>query len=200
MVKINEELITVKQYQEICNLYDHAINTMMGDLTNMIQDINKNSGREVVHSFCHRIKAKESLEKKMYRKECDVSKINDIAGIKIVVLFEDDIPIVADMIEDLFHVKDTKDYLESPKSNGYRGIHKIITVKTTVNGRTMSAPIEIQIKTVLQDAIWSMEHVVRYKKDDYDPNVTEIVSKAADRLENLEQDMISARDYVFKNS
>lgn len=167
----------------------------MGDLENMIEDLNSSSGREVIHSHMARIKNQQSLEKKIFRKECDISDINDIAGIKLVVLFEDDIPIVAEMIENMFHVRETKDYLKMPKENGYRGIHKIITVKTIVNGRNQSAPIEIQIKTVLQDALWSMEHVVRYKKDNYDPNVTEIVSRAANGLENLEQDMIRARDF-----
>ena len=191
-----EFLITDRKYEELSTVYGHAINTIMGDLENMIEDLNSSSGREVVHSYMSRIKNRESLEKKCHRKSCNVADITDIAGIKIVVLFEDDIPIVADMIENMFHVKETKDYLQNPKDNGYRGIHKIITVKTIVNGRNMSAPIEIQIKTALMDALWSVEHVVRYKKVDYDPNVTQRVLDAANRLDNLEQIMIQARDFT----
>lgn len=197
MVNTNEEIkVTERKYEELSVIYGHAINTIMGDLENMIEDLNNSSGREVVHSYMSRIKSHDSLEKKCHRKNCSISEITDIAGIKVVVLFEDDIPIVAEMIENMFHVKDTKDYLETPKDNGYRGIHKIITVKTIVNGRNMSAPIEIQIKTALMDALWSVEHVVRYKKVNYDPNVTQRVLEAANRLENLEQIMIQARDFT----
>ena len=159
-----------------------------------------NSGRKVVQYFDSRIKDKESLEDKLQRKGCELSEIFDIGGIKIVVIFGDDIPIVSDMIDNLFHVKETKDYIKKPKDSGYRSVHKIVTVKPTVNGRVMQATVEIQIKTVLKDALWSMEHVVRYKRDDYDPDVTEIVSKAADDLESLEQRMITARDFKQQNS
>ena len=192
---MSEETLSEKKYKELSIIHGHAINELMGPIENMAEDLNNNSGREVVHSIKSRIKDKESLEKKMQRKDCGISELSDIGGIKIVVLFQDDIPIVAEMIESLFHVKDTKDYIEKPKDNGYRSVHKIVTVKPTVNGRVMQATIEIQIRTVLEDALWSMEHIVRYKKDIYDPNVTEIVLRAANRLENLEQDMITARDF-----
>lgn len=199
MVNTNEEIkVTGRKYEELSIIYGHAIKTIMGDLENMIEDLNNSSGREVVHSCTSRIKSHDSLEKKCHRKNCNISEITDIAGIKVVVLFEDDIPIVAEMIENMFHVKETQDYLNPPKDNGYRGIHKIITVKTIVSGRNMSAPIEIQIKTVLMDALWSVEHVVRYKKDDYDPDVDQRVLEAANRLENLEQIMIQARDFKTK--
>ena len=197
---MSEEILSEKKYQELCVIHGHAINELMGPIRNMVDDLNNNSGRKVVQYFDSRIKDKESLEDKLQRKGCELSEIFDIGGIKIVVIFGDDIPIVSDMIDNLFHVKETKDYIKKPKDSGYRSVHKIVTVKPTVNGRVMQATVEIQIKTVLKDALWSMEHVVRYKKDNYDPDVTEIVSNAADDLESLEQRMIAARDFRQQNS
>ncbi len=199
---MSEEILSEKKYRELCVIHEHAINELMGPIRNMVDDLNNNSGRKVVQYFDSRIKDKESLEDKLQRKGCELSEIFDIGGIKIVVIFGDDIPIVSDMIDNLFHVKETKDYIKKPKDSGYRSVHKIVTVKPTVNGRVMQATVEIQIKTVLKDALWSMEHVVRYKRDedDYDPDVTEIVSNAADDLESLEQRMIIARDFKQQNS
>lgn len=191
--------VTEKEYKELEIRYSHALNTAMGEIKNIIDDIQENAGRAVFYKYEARIKTLESLREKCNRKQLPANKIEDIAGIKIVCLFEDDIEILDERLSESFAEKSVDNYLKSPKENGYRGVHRTITVETTVRGRKKYLPVEIQIKTALTDALWSMEHVVRYKNAHPDPSAGEIVKKAAESVAKLEQDMIKFRDYKPEN-
>ena len=64
-----------------------------------------------------------------------------------------------------------------------------------LQGRQKYVPIEIQIRSALQDAFWSQEHIAFYKSDEKDPNALESIRKAADQLDALDVSMIKFRDY-----
>ena len=188
--------VTEEKYEELEYKYSHGLKKAVADIQNIADDFNNNSDREVIKEVSFRIKTLKSLREKCIRKQLTPDAAEDIAGIKIVVLFEDDIEYISNTIDNAFFVKSEDNYLIRQKENGYRGIHKTIVVETTVHGRQMRLPIEVQIKTALMDALWSMEHVVKYKNAHPDPKAGEIVKKAAKSVAKLEQDMIKFRDYV----
>ena len=183
-------------YEDFVVKYRHAMNVARGEIENLIEDLEREKGRAVVYVFKDRIKKRLSLCEKCERKGLSPEEIEDVAGIKVVFLYVDDAFEFSKRIDDAFFVKAEDDYYAHPKDNGYRGIHKTIDVRTTVNQKRVRACVEVQIKTALMDALWSMEHEVRYKAKKPAPAAQDIIKKSADNIAELETDMISFRDYT----
>lgn len=188
-------VITETDYEAATVKYKHALTKAMAEIENILDDVSRNAGRQVVYYTDTRIKSQKSLEEKCNRKNLPVNQIEDIAGAKIVVLFEDDIKLVCELLRTAFVVMKEDDYLEMAKENGYRAVHLTIAIQTTVNQRQCQVPMEIQVKSALADALWSMEHVVKYKNSSPDPEAGKIITAAAGRIDELNQDMIKFRDY-----
>lgn len=187
--------INEMEYEDVIIKYKHALSKATAEIENILDDVARNAGRQVVYYTDTRIKSLKSLEEKCNRKDLPVDKIEDIAGAKIVVLFEDDIKLVCELLRTAFVVKKEDDYLDTAKENGYRAVHLTIVIQTTVNQRQVQVPLEIQVKSALADALWSMEHVVKYKNSSPDPEAGNIITAAASRIDELNQDMIKFRDY-----
>ncbi len=197
MIDLSREIsISEEEYAAGIVRYQHALNRVNAEVENIIDDIERSAGRKVIYRTSNRIKTLSSLREKCNRKKLPPGKIDDIAGAKIVVLFEDDIEIVCELLRNAFAVKQEDDYIEAPKANGYRAVHMTVIVKTTVNQRFIQVPVEFQIKTALADALWSMEHVVKYKNNAPDPKAGDIITAAAERINELGQSMIKFRDYA----
>ncbi len=89
-----------------------------------------------------RVKGVYSLYKKLLRKDWDESKIHDILALRIIVSSVDDCYKVFGLVHKIWTPVPgrIKDYISSPKPNGYQSIHT--TVKTNVGGF-----LEVQIRT-----------------------------------------------------
>lgn len=93
--------------------------------------------------------------------------MNDIAGVRVVCSYIDDVYRVADMLERQTDIEIIKrqDYIASPNYNGYRSLHLDIRVPVYLSDRTECVMAEIQIRTIAMDFWASLEHDVRYKVD-----------------------------------
>ena len=93
--------------------------------------------------------------------------INDIAGIRVVCCYIDDVYRVEEMLlrqSDMELVK-RQDYIETPNYNGYRSLHLDLRVPIYLSDRTESVLVEVQLRTVAMDFWASLEHDIRYKVD-----------------------------------
>ena len=188
-------MIEETDYENAIVKYKHALRKATAEIQNILDDVTCNAGRQVVYYTDSRIKSRKSLQEKCNRRNIPIEKIEDIAGAKIVLLFEDDVKLVCDILRTAFAVVKEDDYFESPKDNEYRAIHMTIAVMTTVNQRQVQVLVEVQVKSALTDALWSMEHVTNYKNSSPDPEASGIITAAALRINELNQDMIKFRDY-----
>ena len=57
-----------------------------------------------------------------------------------------------------------KDYILSPKPNGYRSLHLIIRIPVFFANATHKVKVEVQIRTIAMDCWASLEHQLRYKQ------------------------------------
>lgn len=92
---------------------------------------------------------------------------NDIAGVRVVCNYIDDVYRVAGMLErqeDLEIVK-RQDYIKTPNYNGYRSLHLDVRVPVYLSDRTEHVVAEIQIRTIAMDFWASLEHDIHYKAD-----------------------------------
>ena len=139
-----------------------------------------------IHHMERRLKIPASIEEKLERLGKEVSiesakdNIFDIAGIRVVCNFVDDVYTLAEMLSGMDDVKliTKKDYIENPKSNGYRSLHLVISVPVFLLDGREEVPVEVQIRTVAMDFWASLEHNLRYKKSKEYPARIDIELKA----------------------
>ena len=92
--------------------------------------------------------------------------LNDVAGVRIVCAFIDDIYMISDLItqQDDIKVIEIKDYIKNPKSNGYRSYHMIVEIPVFFAKGKTPMRVELQIRTNGMDFWATLEHQLRYKK------------------------------------
>jgi putative GTP pyrophosphokinase len=119
-----------------------------------------------------RIKSAESMKEKLVRRnlpvtvESAINKIHDAAGIRVICTFLDDIYWVVNMLKNQQDIKiiSEKDYIHSPKPNGYRSYHIILQVPLHLEYGIQMIFCEVQIRTIAMDCWASLEHRMKYKK------------------------------------
>lgn len=120
-----------------------------------------------------RIKSYGSIYRKLLSRhiprniEAIENNISDIAGIRVVCSFVQDIYRLADCFlqQDDITLIEKKDYIEKPKANGYRSLHLIVAVPIFLENEKRLVRAEVQLRTIAMDFWASLEHKLRYKKN-----------------------------------
>ncbi|MDF2615971.1 MAG: pyrophosphokinae, partial [Sedimentibacter sp.] len=166
-------------YQEMVEmrlLYNSAIKQISTKLEILNEEFNVKHARNPIHHVEARLKSPQSIIKKLNMKNMDISitaakQLNDIAGIRVVCGYLDDVYKISEMLltqTDLKLVK-YQDYIKEPNFNGYRSLHLDIEVPVFLSDHIENVIVEVQIRTVAQDFWASLEHDIRYKSDKYIP-------------------------------
>ena len=129
--------------------------------------------RNPIEGIKTRVKSMESLLKKIKRKNIPLTLtgieegIKDIAGVRVICSFPDDIYMLADCLlrQDDITLIEKKDYIQNPKPSGYRSLHLIIEVPIFLQNEKKMVTVEVQLRTIAMDFWASLEHKLRYKKD-----------------------------------
>ena len=127
--------------------------------------------------------------------------IEDIAGIRIMCQFEEDIDWLAELIrqrEDM-KVLYCKDYIRNKKESGYRSYHIIVEypVQTALGLKKVLA--EIQLRTLAMNFWATIEHSLNYKYKGIIPaDVSQRLTRAAEAAYRLDREMSSIRDEIVQ--
>jgi putative GTP pyrophosphokinase len=160
-------------FEQFRHSYRAAIKQVRTKIEILSEDFAVRHDYNPIHHMERRLKTPDSIEKKLHRYGKEISmqsareNIMDIAGIRVVCNFLDDVYEVADMLtsqSDIRLIK-KKDYILEPKSNGYRSLHLVISVPVFLLEGCEHIPVEVQIRTVAMDFWASLEHQLRYKND-----------------------------------
>ena len=184
--------------------YELAVRELIVKFEHIISEHRENDLYSPIEQVSGRVKSVSSILEKMQRKHIPMERmeeeVEDIAGIRIICQFEEDIETVASLIQNRsdMTIKSEKNYLKHVKQSGYRSLHLIIyyTVETLNGPRKLQA--EIQIRTMAMDFWATIEHSLQYKyKGDMPPHVAERLTNAADAIILLDQEMSSVRDEIM---
>ncbi len=123
----------------------------------------------------------------------------DIAGLRMMCQFVDDIDIVVDLLRQRqdFKVIEERDYISNTKQSGYRSYHVIIEypIETLDGSKSISA--EIQIRTLAMNFWATIEHTLRYKYDgDYPPEIQTRLERAAEAAFLLDEEMSEIKEEI----
>ena len=129
--------------------------------------------RNPIENIETRIKTPASILEKLSRRNLPIcvesleNGLTDIAGIRVICPFPDDIYNVADLLtsQDDVTVIARKDYIKNPKPNGYRSLHLIIEIPIFLASRKKNMKVEVQFRTIAMDFWASLDHKLRYKQD-----------------------------------
>ena len=157
----------------IQNLYDAAVKQLSLKFEILNNEFKVLYARNPIHHIEGRVKAIESMVAKLRKKglpptiEAARESINDIAGVRVVCSYIDDVYRVAEMVERQTDIEIIKrqDYIRTPNYNGYRSLHLDIRMPVYLSDRTEHVTAEIQIRTNAMDFWASLEHDIRYKVD-----------------------------------
>ena len=157
-------------WHEILEPYELAVKELQVKFRHLIKEHHGKGLYSPIESVSGRVKSVSSILEKMQRKgivpEEMEEQVEDIAGIRIICQFVEDIEKVADLIQKRsdIEIKSEKDYIRHMKDSGYRSYHLIVyyTVET-MNG-PKRIQVEIQIRTMAMDWWASVEHKLRYKR------------------------------------
>ncbi len=164
--------MTNEQYYELIRPYQNANQIMLTKLEVLNENLYHKSDNGPIHNVQDRIKDKKSIEGKLERigKSDSVQNakdyLKDIAGIRVICYFLDDIYNLVDALKrhtDLILITE-KNYIENPKPNGYRSYHMILAVPVYYLDTMEYFPVEVQLRTMAMDFWASMEHRICYKK------------------------------------
>lgn len=162
-----------REYLTMMNVYDSAVRALKLKFEVLNNEFSVLYDRNPIHHIESRLKSADSIIAKLIKKNFPVSidsakqNVNDIAGVRVVCHYIDDVYSVADMLirqSDLEIVK-RQDYIKTPNYNGYRSLHLDIKVPVYLSDRTEYVIAEVQIRTVAMDFWASLEHDIRYKAD-----------------------------------
>ncbi len=184
--------------------YEQAVDELIIKFRHIVKDYRSRNMHSPIEQVSGRVKSISSILEKMHRKGISMEKmeeeVEDIAGIRVICQFEEDIDIVVGLVKNRsdMQIKSEKDYLSHMKESGYRSYHVIIyyTVETTYGPKKLQA--ELQIRTMAMDFWATIEHSLQYKyKGDMPPHVAERLIRAADAINALDQEMSSVRGEII---
>lgn len=194
-------------YFKLMNQYRCAMLEIKTKLEVLNIDLSIDGERNPFESIQCRIKRPESIVEKLHRSGHEVTieniekYIRDVAGIRVICSFPDDIYMLADKLsgQDDVIVVDRKDYIANPKESGYRSLHLILDIPIFLFNETKHMLVEVQFRTIAMDFWASLEHKVKYKKN-LGVNADEIsreLRECAEDISRLDARMQSIKNKAF---
>lgn len=199
----------MQAYRELMMNYRCALMEVKTKLNVLNEEFTLKYSRNPFESIQARIKEPRSIIDKLRRRELEVTIDNiqnnlfDIAGVRVICSFEDDIYAIAKMLtdqDDIILIR-VKDYIKNPKPNGYRSLHLIVDVPIFLAEGKKHMKVEVQLRTIAMDFWASLEHKLKYKKSIDETDVVlselkdcaEIISNTDKRMQNI-RDMIEQKN------
>lgn len=195
-----------RQFQQVMMHYTCAIREVKTKLEVLNDELSVKNQRNPIEMIKSRVKKPLSIVEKLQRRGLEVSlesmvkNLDDVAGVRIICSFVDDIYEVAEMLvrQDDVKVIAVKDYIKNPKPNGYRSYHMIVEVPVFFTDSKRFIRVEVQIRTIAMDFWASLDHELKYKKSfvDTDGEISRELKECADVIAQTDEKMLEIRKRI----
>ncbi|MBQ6582629.1 MAG: GTP pyrophosphokinase family protein [Mogibacterium sp.] len=206
---LDDNLELREQIKDINLVYSAAIREVSTKLDVLGDDFNMKHSYVPIHHMQSRLKSFESMIEKAHRygiedpiNNLDVVRreVYDIAGIRVVCNYEEDVYTMSELLlkqSDVELVK-IKDYVRNPKESGYRSLHVVIAIPVFLVNSKAKVPVEIQFRSIAMDTWASLEHELKYKnRGELPEGIQEQLKQCAKTLAEVDRQMESIRHQVF---
>lgn len=201
----NEMLSMVQPFMTLMMQYRCAIREIETKLNVLNDEFSLRHERNPFESIKSRVKEPASIIEKMNRKGYELTvenveaKLNDVAGIRVICSFVEDIYYLADMLaaQDDLEVLTVKDYIKNPKENGYRSLHLIVQIPIFLSDQKKYMRVEVQFRTIAMDFWASLDHKLKYKKNVKNPQaIADELRQCADVISGVDVRMQEIRNMI----
>lgn len=195
-------LETAVDYKELRMMYACAIKEVQTKFEVLETEFKVRYQRNPISSIQTRLKSSSSIIEKMIRKGIPFSmenleaQIHDLAGIRVICSYMDDIYALADALtsQDDITLVEQKDYIRHPKPNGYRSLHLIVSVPVFFSRQKRQIKVEVQIRTIAMDFWASLEHQMKYKREIPDQqHIVAQLKSCAEDIARVDMEMMDIR-------
>lgn len=196
---IGQQMATI---QQLMAYYRCAIMEIETKFNVLNEEMSIIFDRNPIESIKSREKSFESIFAKLQKKglpmseEAIVNNINDIAGIRVICSFQEDVYKLTKALikQDDVTLIIQKDYIKNPKENGYRSMHLIVEVPIYLANTKKKMRVEIQLRTIAMDFWASLEHKIKYKQEvDNQSYVIQELKECADIIASVDGRMGNLR-------
>jgi len=193
------------EFKELMMQYRCALMEVETKLNVLNAEFTMKNNRNPFESIKSRIKTPRSILEKLQRKGYEISvkgieeNLADVAGIRVICSFPDDIYATAKMLtdQDDIRVLEVKDYIINPKPNGYRSLHLILEVPIFLSNEKKNMKVEVQFRTIAMDFWASLEHKLKYKKNiENAEEISKELQRCAEASSKLDLRMQALRDRI----
>ncbi|MCI8648144.1 MAG: GTP pyrophosphokinase family protein [Firmicutes bacterium] len=179
------------------NTYHAAIREVSTKLEILDDEFQVRYDYNPIHHMECRLKSPKSLFEKLERKGYNVDlqsvyKITDMAGIRVICNYIDDVYAVASLLlrQDDIRLLRKSDYIKDPKESGYRSLHLVVEIPVFLSDKTEMVPVEIQLRTIAMDTWASLEHELKYKRTGgLTPEIEEELKNCAHAMAEVDRKM-----------
>lgn len=196
-----------KPFVKLMSYYRCAMMEIETKFNVLNEEFSLEHDRNPINGIKTRLKRVSSIMEKLKRQglPLDFSSIepglNDVAGVRVICSFITDVYTLAEALlsQDDITLIERKDYIRSPKPNGYRSLHLIVSIPIFLAHEKKEMKVEVQLRTIAMDFWASLEHQMRYKKStEFTAEMEKELSDCARESAALDVRMDALRKGVFK--
>lgn len=202
--QIGRYYMELQLWRKTLEPYSLAVDELVVKMNHIKNEFEYAGEYSPIESVSGRVKKISSILEKAQRKQIELddveNKLDDIAGVRIICRFVEDIEKVAEILRkrsDMTVVQE-KDYIRKPKKSGYQSYHLIIEyeVQTLQGPRNIKA--EIQVRTLAMNFWSTVEHSLQYKyKGNMPEHVKDKLLKSAQAIVTLDSEMSVVRKEIL---
>lgn len=191
------------EWEEFLDPYIQAVGELKIKLRGIRKQYRKQKQHSPIEFVTGRVKPIESIKEKMalrgIKEENLAQDMQDIAGLRVMVQFVDDVEEVLDVLRKRHDMQiiQERDYIKNRKASGYRSYHVIIEYPVdTINGNKIILA-EIQIRTLSMNFWATIEHSLNYKyKGEFPDEIKKRLEITAKIAYQLDEEMGKIRDDI----
>ena len=184
--------------------YEQAVDELKLKLKNLRKEFRIEHRRAPIEFVTGRVKTRESILEKMEVRKIAPQDVlvgvQDIAGVRIMCQFVEDIYEVANILKNRqdFKVLLIRDYIQNRKPSGYRSYHMVLEYPVQLaSGEVKQLIVEVQIRTLAMNFWATIEHSLNYKyQGEYPQEILERLERASEAAFRLDEEMSEIRDEI----
>lgn len=194
----------IKDWDTFLLPYSQAVSELKVKLRGMRTQFLKNGEESPIEFVTGRVKLVESIKEKMVRRQVLEERIEqdmqDIAGVRVMCQFVEDIYEVVDLIRKRtdMTVIEERDYVENEKPSGYRSYHIVVEYPVQMMNGQKKILAEIQVRTLEMNFWATIEHSLNYKFDgEFPKELRTRLQKASVKSYELDKEMSEIRKQIL---
>lgn len=194
----------IQLWREILTPYDLAVKELTVKFEHLIYEHRSRGLYSPIEQVMGRVKTISSILDKAQKKHITIDEIEeklvDIAGVRIICQFVEDIQKVVEIIRRRtdMEIIGERDYINHMKDSGYRSYHIIVAYEVQTLEGSRKIKVEIQIRTLAMNFWSTIEHSLQYKyKKNIPDHIREKLTNAANAIISLDNEMSAVRSEIM---